>query len=237
MKKSVSHYLLVLSTFLLATTAQAQTYGRFGHLAAGFDGVKVGAVNDWMPPQLGYPVLKDNMLGFSVDQYVISNNLLVGIQLQSKVGRVVRSRTGNMRPYVFDAMAQVGYIVVHKRKLMVYPTLGAGYGGFGAHIFNTKKRYPDFVPSEPRIRENVVLINRGFVGSIAISADFFVRKQLTERDKGLIIGLRAGYDYRPESTRWQANGKLIAGGGPSFAATGPFIRLLVGTGNIGPKQQ
>lgn len=221
---------------MLPVATHAQTSGRFGHLTVGYDGSNVKPVNAWIPASLGYPALKNGLLSISLDEYTAFNNALIGLQLQSKVGRRVNSNTGSMRPYVFDAMIQGGYVVLHNRKLMVYPTLGIGYGVFGNHIFNTRKKYPEFVPAEPAIRENVVLINRGFVGSLAVSADYYVRKPVTARDKGFTVGLRVGYDYRPQTDRWQANEKPVTGG-PDFAARGPFVKLLLGLGNVGPKQQ
>lgn len=237
MKKSIFSCWLVAVGLIAGTESQAQLYGHFGHVAVGYDGAKFGPVNDWMPFELGYPSLKNNLVSIGLDHYSVINNVLVGIQLQSKVGNVVRSSTGNMRPYVFDGMIQAGYVVFNQKKLIIYPTIGAGYGAFGNHLFNTRKKYPDFVPDEPSTRENVVFINRGFVGSLAVSADYYVRQQLTERNKGFVVGLRVGYDFRPKSDRWQANGKLIEGGGPEFAAAGPFVRLLLGLGKIGPKVQ
>lgn len=237
MRKSIFSCWLAVAGLLTSAVSQAQLYGHFGHVALGYDGAKFSPVNTWIPGELGYPDLKNNLVSIGLDHYSVINNVLVGIQLQSKVGSVVRSNTGNMRPYVFDGMLQAGYVVYNQKKLLIYPTIGAGYGAFGAHIFNTRKKYPDFVPNEPSTRENVVLINRGFVGSVAVSADYDVRQQLTEYNKGFTVGLRVGYDFRPKSNRWQANGSLIEGGGPSFSAGGPFVRLLLGLGKIGPKRQ
>lgn len=226
---------LWIGVLLGSGMVSAQNYGRMYHAYVGYDNISTATVNSWMPEGLAYPQLKNNFLTIGIDGYAVRKNVLIGGQLQVKHGPAVLGAGGNMRPYVIDLMAEGGYIFYSRKGLYLYSTLGLGYGAFATHIYNTRKKYPDFVPSVPAIRENVVLINKGVVGSITLGADYFLKNHDTPRTKGLAIGLRIGYDARPSSSKWQASQYDIAGG-PSYAASGYFVRFTLGKGSIGAKQ-
>lgn len=214
---------------------KAQNYGRMYHAYVGYDNISTTTVNNWMPEALAYPKIKNDFLTFGLDGYAVRNNVLIGGQLQLKHGPVELGNGGNQRPYVVDLMAEGGYIFFSRKGLYLYSTVGVGYGAFATHIFNTRKKYPEFVPAVPAIRENVVLIQKGVVGSITLGADYFMKNHDAPRTKGFAVGLRVGYDARPTSSNWQASQYAIAGG-PAYAASGYFVRFTVGRGSIGAKQ-
>ncbi|MBC8151991.1 MAG: hypothetical protein H7Z72_03690 [Bacteroidetes bacterium] len=234
MKNKFYRICLWLGILLTPCLAEAQNYGRIYHAYVGYDFVNTQTVDNWMPFNLAYPDMKNGLVSIGIDGFAIRNNIMMGGQLQVKHGPVVRAPRGNLRPYIADLMAQGGYVFINKKGLMVYSTLGVGYGAFATHIFNTRKRYPDFVPSVPAIRENVVLIQQGVVGSLTVGADYFVANHNTDRSKGFALGLRLGYDARPKSDKWQASEYDITGG-PSYSASGFFVRLTVGKGTVGPR--
>lgn len=223
-----------LGLVLAPCLVKAQNYGRMYHAFVGYDFVNTQTVDDWMPANLAYPDMKNGLLSLGIDGFAIRNNIMIGGQLQLKHGPVVRAVRGNMRPYIGDAMVQGGYLLVNKKGLRVYSIAGIGYGAFATHIFNTRKRYPEFVPSVPAIRENVVLIHKGVVGSLAVGADYALGKRTEFRTKGLSLGLRVGYEARQKSDDWQASQYDISGG-PTYSASGFFARFLVGLGSIGMK--
>ena len=235
MKTNMYRIWLWLGVLLLPGLGKAQNYGRLYHAYVGYDNVSTATVNKWMPEGLAYPNMKNSFLTFGIDGYAVRRNVLIGGQLQVKHGPAVLGAGGNLRPYIADLMAEGGYIFYNRKGLYLYSTLGLGYGAFATHIFNTRKKYPDFVPAEPAIRENVVLIQQGVVGSLTLGADYFISNHDAPRTKGVALGLRVGYDARPTSSKWQASQYSIAGG-PAYSASGFFVRLTVGKGSIGAKQ-
>lgn len=220
-----------LFVLLIPHWALAQAYGHLFHAYAGLDGLNSTTLNNWMPTELGYPSLNNGMMSLGLDGLAVRRNVLIGGQLQVKYGPTVRSQTGNLRPYAVDILVQTGYVLLRKKGLIMYSTLGAGYGAFGIHLFNNRKQYPGFVPSEVATRENVVLIQRGLVGSLALGADYCLGARKSERTKGLVLGLRLGYDARPASSRWQANEQAVADG-PTYSASGGFVRVTIGAASL-----
>ncbi|MFD1145091.1 hypothetical protein ACFQ4C_28435 [Larkinella insperata] len=224
----------VLGVFLLCSQwIFAQVSGRALHVQVGYEAFNASKINGWFLPS--YPTLQKAYTTFGFSGYGVRNNVLLGGELQAKTGGTISNTAAKLTPCAANLAFNVGYVLLHKKGLTVFPIAGVGYGFFATRIWEAEKRYPAFVPEQVSMRENIVASQQGVTGSIAAGAEYILGKQNGSRTKGFSVGLRAGYNFMPASTKWRVN-YTESIKGTSFGASGPFVRLLVGLGRIGSAQ-
>jgi hypothetical protein len=82
---------------------------------------------------------------------------------------------------------------------------------------------------------SATLTTAGFLVHVSLGGDYlFVMHQDAGERRGLIVGFRAGYNFAPLKSDWHLDEFEIAGG-PEINVTGPYVRLLIGGGELRSK--
>lgn len=221
----------LLGVFLLGSLAGfAQYSGRAFHVQVGYETFNASKINGWFLPS--YPTLHKGYTTFGFSGYGIRKNVLLGGELQAKTGSTVSNAAAKLTPCAANLAFNVGYVLLQRKGLTVFPIAGLGYGFFATRIWEAEKRYPAFVPEQVSMRENIVSSQQGVTGSVAAGAEYILGKQTGNPTKGFSVGLRVGYSFMPASTKWRVN-YTESVQGMSYGTSGPFVRLLVGVGRIG----
>jgi hypothetical protein len=115
---------------------------------------------------------------------------------------------------------QVGYSIVHKRRLEFYPLVGVGFGSLAIRIRDSRPDgvFQNYFDQLPNVRE---LIGRGPMIQLAGAVQY----RLSQRN-GYFVGLRAGYVNMGNSGWRFSEGLLIDG--PATAGSNFFANLTFG---------
>lgn len=232
MHRFSKYYFSGLFTMMVSLSIQAQNKGGSFHLTAGFQPIDGTVVNNWvLNAKPGYPAITDGYYSFGIGGYRVIKNVNIGVDLNMGVGRRSSTTTATLEPYTANLKLLLGYIIIQRKGVIVYPFVANGYGAFALRMYQADYKYPSFVPYEESRRENVILINQNFLTDIGFGTELYLGKNSEKTSQGFKLGVRLGYTYVPPSSQWQASKTPIANG-PSFGPSGFFLRLLVGSGSI-----
>lgn len=72
-----------------------------------------------------------------------------------------------------------------------------------------------------------------FNAQLGIGADWLVAA-LSEGEGygGVLIGIRAGYQFSPSSSGWRSSGEMSVTAPPRYATNGYFVTLTIGVGGF-----
>lgn len=160
--------------------------------------------------------------------YFQFQKVLVGFKGYGYYGGVVENEFFNVSNDGGAFLIDLGYKIINKEKLFVYPFVGAGIGGFG-HVRSQKE--------DIALVDGVLPASNNFsaswVGAV-FDVGFRVEKMLNigERSKGErgggFVGLEAGYQFSPEKNNWRTAGRGVINNAPDFAFNGFYLRALLG---------
>jgi hypothetical protein len=122
----------------------------------------------------------------------------------------------------------LGYLVVDRAKVKLYPMLGIGGGGFGLEMTRKGDVSADHLSSNPAREIN---ISQGYF-AVDLSLNLALIPVLEKNEKdgsigGFMTGLKAGYIYSLPSSNWRFSGGDITGG-PEFGMNLFYLKLIVG---------
>jgi opacity protein-like surface antigen len=185
---------------------------------------------------VGYPAEAKNDLAIGAGGLFCSRRLVVGVE---GFGLISPERAGGGYRTSLSGTCgvfQLGYAFINTERFSLYPLLGFGGGAF------TWKVQRDVAPSsfEDVIEHpemGVSLLNASFILQAALGADYWIKLGQGERGtRCLVIGLRLGCTYSPFGNNWEvqmSDQPSELAGAPRLGITGPFLRLVVGLGNLG----
>jgi len=123
---------------------------------------------------------------------------------------------------------RIGYNVVSRGGLDVYPTLGIG--GAGTQLEIRGRSAPTFgeVVTDPARSSR--LTNGGFLLGLGIDADYRITLGTTPTGEhgGMLIGISTGYIFCPQASDWTLDGMNSVAGGPSVKVEGFYVRMSIG---------
>jgi len=229
--KTLTSVCLLLGLFIQPQRVFGQVAGSNIYLSVGYNPVGVGPLNTWFGDALKYPKLQGGMLTGGLGVQGISNNWVIGVDLDAGLSPLAANSAAKLRAYRGAATLKLGYVVLQRNGLILYPLVGAGYGAFATRIWDSDKRYPTFVPAPKDANENVVLSQQGLIGQVGLGLDLYPGINSRGNRAGFILGLRAGYSFMPTSENWKANyDASVTSGALRFGAGGPFVKLILGGG-------
>lgn len=161
----------------------------------------------------GQPVGALNVIGFQ--GFGINNSLVMGGELRvgltgissgkqlrfDSTGKQVKEGITQTRGFGMNVMASLGYIVLRKRGLIVYPLVSGGLGLSGVHINNKAdtRIYPKVAGIVTETSSNIQ--NIGVWTSspsldFGLGAAYYIGRSTEDNAKGVCLGFRLGYNMQ-----------------------------------------
>ena len=173
-----------------------------------------------------YPESDDLFLTLGGGGFMLRDRLVIGGEGHGVIGSSETTGDGAFRTRVGGGfgMIDIGYAVMERRGLLVYPMLGVGMGGMMVSI--NERSSPDFddVLDQPRRGVNLVQ------GQFLLSAGLGIDHVFASRGRGgFAVGIRAGWTFTPIEHEWSFGSSDVADG-PKAGFTGPYVRVNVGGG-------
>ncbi|MBA3405031.1 MAG: hypothetical protein H0U13_10165 [Gemmatimonadaceae bacterium] len=226
---------LVLSALVLTVVTaqpadgQAALLGPGGaFIGAGVSRIGTRPLNDRLAAN-GYPTFGQAAVAVSIGGYrILSRALMLSAEWHGLIIGEEAHEGGEVGVGAGYGTLGVGYMVELSPYARVYPRLGLGVGGLGLWIQNhvDSVGFDEVLANpkpEPTLREPV-LGRDGPVIDLGAGVEFFPAR----RDRGVLIGLRAGYLVAPFSSGWDLVYHGKASGGPDANISGAYVRIMVG---------
>lgn len=212
----------------------AATEGR-GYLTLGAAVPEVAALNRRLSSS-GHATIADTVPTIGGGGHAVLNRWILGAEGHAFVvparAAAVGARQIERAVGAASGFVDVGYIVVRRADVEVYPLVGIGGGGMQLKLTDRSPSQFDEVLADPR--QSASLTVGGFLMQAAVGIERFVVLRRSEAggrisEGGLTFGLRAGYVFGPLQGDWKLQGATAAGG-PDMGITGPYVRVVIGGG-------
>lgn len=168
--------------------------------------------------------------------YILENQWIIGGEAHTLIGE--DAITGNYISslLVSYGFANAGRVIWSAKNLRVYPLVGLGGGGMRFRISEDVSALSiDEVLDNPE--RSVSLSAGGMLLNFALGIDYLVPFSEDENGRGgMVLGIRAGYTLAPFKGSWSMKDIEISGA-PEIGITGPYIRLIMGGGGFGWKNE
>jgi hypothetical protein len=225
--------LVMGSPFRMGLAAQAEATeaegnaGR-GFFQAGYIRLDIDELNDELVLG-GLPSMGENYLTLGGAGYGARGRFLIGGEGHALLGGS-ESAVGGARKLTVSGgygMFRVGYLVLTRDALDVFPLFGIGGGGMGLKIAERSAPTFDQVINDP---ETSSTLSTGvFLLDVGAAANY--RLTMSERENGvggLLLGVQVGYSFAPAQSAWNLDGTNDVAGGPDLRIQGPYVRLSIG---------
>jgi hypothetical protein len=200
--------------------------GGYGYFTPGYLMYSLEDFNNYFAPSAFAPV-KDNGISFGGGGSLFVRNIVLGGEGHNILTKKASSSLLNAQLKTGWGMFQVGYIVLAKKGLLVYPKLGIG--GY-THELTLKEQLGSttFDTITAGNYSGSMLTRRGMLGSVEANVDFMPGFDESSGG-GMAFGLAVGYQMALTEKDWEAQGTLVTGG-PSINPSGLYVRLRIGLG-------
>ncbi len=190
----------------------------------------------------GFNTISNDGIAFGLAGYGAWGSTLLGLEFGNVDYGEEGSASGRInRLESRHAMVQVGYAVLQKNWVQVYPFLGVGAGSVRAFARNAAAS--SVGPDTALARNTTPLFDQVVAGAgrdglwlkgsfllfePGVGADFLLRRR--EGDKlGVVLGVRAGHRIAPNNTTWKWDGREV-GAAPDTGPGGNYLRVSIGIG-------
>lgn len=212
----------------------AESGGR-AYLALGGAAPDADALNRRLSSS-GHPTIAETVPTIGAGGHAVMNRWIVGAEghafIVPEKAAMFGSRHIERSVRAASAFADVGYLILKRSNLHVYPLIGIGGGGMELRFSDRSPGSFDEVLANPR--QTASLTVGGFLIQAAVGIERFL--VLGGRDtgwgvteRGVTFGIRAGYVFGPLQSDWKLQG-TTASNGPDIAITGPYVRVVIGAG-------
>lgn len=179
---------------------------------------------------LGYSKMSDNFVSVGGGSHAISNGLVIGGEGHSISGKKTKSKEYETSISILYGFFYLGHSLYSTDNLILYPSVGIGAGRFNLKILEKGSLTFNEVLKGPR--RSTRLSTGGLLINPSLGFDYLLSLRKTEKNSsGIVIGLRAGYIFAPVKGNWSMEGMKILEG-PKIGVSGPYIRLIIGSGGI-----
>ncbi|MGH7503297.1 MAG: hypothetical protein ACREL7_16345 [Longimicrobiales bacterium] len=201
--------------------------GGRGFFMVGVEKLELDELNASLTAE-GFPTFSQRFLTLGGGGYFIRGRLILGGEGHTILQSDETTSDGAFRTRITGGfgMVNVGYQVLRGGRFAIYPLLALGGGAMNLRITERSTLAFDEILQNPRRGAN--LANGAFLAGAALGADWFI--PAGEGGKGVVLGLRAGFNYAPLEPEWSMDGVDIANG-PDAGFTGPWVRLTLGGGS------
>jgi len=231
-------FILIAMVFLQSASADAQEnlstdkiYGGVGYFQTGYAFFSQENLNDLLSAY-GIPEVQNGSVSFGGGGHSIVNSFIIGGEGHGLIGGTSTNDEYTVSQGGGYGFFNLGYLILQKSMLTLYPVLGIGGGGYSITITDRAALPSNFndLLADPKTQST--LSKGGFMLNFSLGADFMVAaEQSAEGYGGFIVGIRGGYLLELNKNQWHVADQELAGG-PDAGISGPFIRLTIGGGGF-----
>jgi hypothetical protein len=231
MKKHII-FLFGLCAFISVLQAQeneqnwgSQLCGTFS-VNFGYGNMDVSNLQGFVPQT--YRVFNNDQFALGVSAHIIVNRYVMGINGfgikgdRIKNDSTVTSLGGNKRTI------ELGYVLLEKKNLSIYPMIGIGMVSYGVNIVKNKNVSVGEILLDPGQGIDVFMEN--FVADLSLNLNLYpvlVLNKNKQRIGGVLTGLRIGYLYSLPNSIWFSQGGDVLGG-PNFGMNMFYLKIKAG---------
>ncbi|MBN1205403.1 MAG: hypothetical protein JXB05_10810 [Myxococcaceae bacterium] len=201
-----------------------------GYFMIGLRWLDMGPLSDRLEAA-GYSAAGRRFLSLGGGGHSMAGRWLLGGEGHGLSERGGESRRGDLRARISAGygLFRVGYLLLERQNLSVYPLAGIGGAGMSLSISREQDVTFDDVLTDPLCE--VTLSRGGLILDAGVGAEFRIPVSGDEREGGfLLLGVRGGYlFFIPLMGDWQMAGGKVTGA-PDLGLSGPGLQLLVGFG-------
>lgn len=200
--------------------------GGMGYFSAGYHMYKMDDYNAYFAPD-AVPSVKDNGISLSGGFGVMARSIYLGGEWGGILDKTSSSSLLDTKLESNWGLFQVGYVVLSKKGLIVYPKIGIGSYDNDLTI-KENRQTTTFDTIAAGNYPGSMLKNRGLLGNAEIAADWMPGFDESSGG-GLIFGIGVGYNAALTDKGWDAYGTSVSGG-PAIDLSGLYVRLRIGFG-------
>ncbi len=225
--------LIAMGLGLMITTVEAQQDQYFRKIEAsaaftvGYANLNSSDFQRFLPDN--FMRFSDNYALFGGEGYALLNDLLLGVSGSAIIGED-RNRH-NLNTEINGGMGffHIGYAVINRDDLKVFPRFGFGGGGVEFNIMRDDDVFINDIITSPGREINLRVENLMLDFSIGIDFVPVIMSFGEDNEEGVGIktGLRVGYTYGVNNDNWTYGGGDIIGA-PAFSMDTFYIKLIIG---------
>ena len=237
-RKTTAVFTVIVSVLLFAAVSRAQESapevketGAMGYSIFGNSMIDIDNLNARLESN-GYTKLSESYFCVGGGGHsIINKRWIIGGEAYSLLGEDITSAGFKGSTYTFQGFANIGYIILAKKGISVYPLLGLGGGAMTLTLSEKAAAYSfDDVLTDPR--RGTTLTAGGFLINLALGMDYYLKLgENAEGNGGFLFGVRAGYILAPSKSGWAMFDNELSGA-PEISMTGPFVRIIFGGGGF-----
>ncbi len=179
---------------------------------------------------LKYSKMSDNFISAGGGIHAVSDGLVIGGEGHRISGKKAESKDFETSISIFYGFFYLGHSLYSTENLILYPSVGVGAGRFSLKILEKGSLTFDEVLKGPK--RSTRLSISGLLINPSLGFDYLLSLRKTEEEiSGIVIGLRIGYIFAPVKGNWSMEGIKVFEG-PKMGITGPYIRLIIGSGGV-----
>lgn len=232
MKKEI---LLLTGFVLYALISSAQTGnerknswtgGGGGGFTIGYGNQDLAGLNAFMPAGLKSFSSSQTLIGGS--GHGVFGRLILGGSGYAVTSSAIKTDSFKYSPAGGVGTFDIGYLVLKRRNLTVFPLFGIGGGSYGLRITRSGTVSASQVANSPTREINIS--HGGFVSDLSVNINFVPHPEFNEKDKsygGFMCGLRLGYLFSIKHSDWTYAGGDISNG-PDFGFNMLYVKLIFG---------
>jgi hypothetical protein len=200
--------------------------GGMGYFTAGYHMYKMDDYNAYFAPD-AVPSVSDNGLSLGGGFKVIVRNIVLGGEWSSVLDKTSSSSLIDAKLESSWGMFQVGYVVLAKKGLLVYPKVGIGTFDNDLTL-KENRQTTTFDTIAAGNYPGSLLNNRGLLGNAELNVDWMPGFDESSGG-GLVFGLGVGYNMALTDKGWDTYGTQVTGG-PGIDLSGFYVALRIGVG-------
>lgn len=218
----------------LSQEAGERTAGGMGLFQVGYLRTDVDDLNASLGGA-GYPSLNESFLTLGGVGYGAHGRFLIGGEGGAVLGSSVTTSDGATRISATGGygLFRLGYSVVSRSGLDIFPALGIGGGGMELGFAERSAPTFDDVLSDPKTGASLTTGMFLLDASVALTYRINLVRSGQGEARGFVIGLHAGYMFSPGTSSWRLDDINDVAGAPNFEAEGLHLGLSIGGWSAG----
>lgn len=187
-----------------------------GFFMAGWQQLDVEGLNDRVEEN-GFPPLAANVLSLGGGGWAtFGNGFVLGGEGHGLIGAEETASDAIHRSQLTGGygMLNLGYRAHAGERMDLTPIVGVGGGGMSMAL-------------RERGSPETTLGAGGFLFDVSVVADAQVTGRANDGERGVALGVRAGFAYSPADWEWEED-DVVAPGWPGMGIRGFYVRLMIG---------
>lgn len=217
---------LLMPVSLLAQNSENNYSGGGGGFTIGMGFMDVSKLHAFVPS--GVPSFNNTHLLLGGTGHGIKGKLVIGGSGFGIVGNDIRTDSFKVNVGGGLGTFDIGYLLVNKDKVKLFPMIGIGGGGFGVSVAKNKSISAANASKDPG--QEIKINAGGLVFDLSLNLNLIPVYKYDEKDKaygGFMTGLKIGYAYGFPTSNWSYTGGDVTGG-PKFGINMFYFKLIIG---------